>query len=65
MGLTALSRNNEITLAFLGFGGDFHYDNACMRIMTQYGVRSTLVPRNDFSATRGHVRPVHHAAIHE
>ena len=53
VGSTALSRNNEFTLAFLGFGGDFHYDNARLRLMTQYGVRSTLVPRNDFSATRG------------
>ncbi len=53
VGSTALSRNNEVTLAFLGFGGDLHYDNARGRIMTQYGVRSTLVPRNDFSATRG------------
>jgi hypothetical protein len=53
VGSTALSRNNEFTLAFMGFGGDFHYDNARGRIMTQFGVRSTLVPRNDFSATRG------------
>ena len=53
VGSTALSRNNEFTLAFMGFGGDFHYDNARARIMTQFGVRSTLVPRNDFSATRG------------
>jgi opacity protein-like surface antigen len=53
VGSTALSRDNEFTLAFLGFGGDLHYDNARGRIMTQYGVRSTLVPRNDFSATRG------------
>jgi hypothetical protein len=53
VGSTALSRNNEFTLAFMGFGGDLHYDNARGRIMTQYGVRSTLVPRNDFSATRG------------
>jgi opacity protein-like surface antigen len=53
VGSTALSRNNEFTLAFLGFGGDFHYDGARGRIMTQYGIRSTLVPRNDFSATRG------------
>ncbi len=53
VGSTALSRNNEFTLAFLGFGGDLHYDSARGRIMTQYGVRSTLVPRNDFSATRG------------
>jgi opacity protein-like surface antigen len=53
VGSTALSRNNEVTLAFMGFGGDFHYENARGRIMTQFGVRSTLVPRNDTSTYRG------------
>ncbi len=53
VGSTALSRNNEITLAFLGFGGDFHYEHARGRLMTQFGVRSTLVPRNDGSSMRG------------
>jgi hypothetical protein len=53
VGSTALSRNQEFTLAFMGFGGDFHYENARGRIMTQFGVRSTLVPRNDFSTYRG------------
>jgi opacity protein-like surface antigen len=53
VGSTALSRNNEFTLAFLGFGGDFHYEAARARLMTQFGVRSTLVPRNDVSTNRG------------
>jgi hypothetical protein len=53
VGSTALSRNNEFTLAFLGFGGDFHYEHARGRLMTQFGVRSVLVPRNDFSTFRG------------
>ncbi len=53
VGSTALSRNNELTLAFLGFGGDFHAGNARGRLMTQFGLRSTLVPRNDLSTTRG------------
>ncbi len=53
VGSTSLSRNNEITLAFLGFGGDFHYKNARARLMTQFGVRSVLVPRNDFSTYHG------------
>ena len=53
VGSTALSRNNEITLAFLGFGGDFHYGHARCRLMTQFGMRSTLVPRNDASTMRG------------
>jgi hypothetical protein len=53
VGSTALSRNNEVTLAFVGFGGDFHYKHARARLMTQFGIRSELVPRNDFSAFRG------------
>jgi hypothetical protein len=53
VGSTALSRNNEMTLAFMGFGGDFHYEHARARLMTQFGIRSELVPRNDFSTFRG------------
>jgi hypothetical protein len=53
VGSTSLSRNNELTLAFLGFGGDFHYEHARARLMTQFGVRSELVPRNDFSTYHG------------
>src|ERR1019366_1887172 len=45
IGSTSLSRNNEFTLAFLGFGGDFHYEHARARLMTQFGVRSVHVPR--------------------
>jgi hypothetical protein len=53
VGSTALSRNNELTLQFLGFGGDFHYGPARARLMTQFGTRSVVVPRNDFSTFRG------------
>ncbi len=53
VGSTAVSRNNELTLAFVGFGGDFHYQNARARLLTQFGVRSTLVPRNDGSTMHG------------
>ncbi len=53
VGSTALSRDNEVTLAFVGFGGDFHYKNARARLLTQFGIRSELVPRNDFSTFRG------------
>ncbi len=52
-GSTALSRNNEFTLAFMGIGGDFHYEHARGRMMLQYGMRSTIVPRNDFSSFHG------------
>ncbi|HEY8080398.1 MAG TPA: outer membrane beta-barrel protein, partial [Labilithrix sp.] len=53
VGSTGLSRNNEFTLQFLGFGGDFHYEQARARLMTQFGTRSVVVPRNDFSTYRG------------
>jgi hypothetical protein len=53
VGSTALSRDDEFVLAFMGFGGDFHYEHARARLMTQFGVRSELVPRNDFSTFRG------------
>jgi hypothetical protein len=53
VGSTALSRDNEMTLSSLNFGGDFNYKNAHARIMTQFGTRSTVVPRNDYSPYRG------------
>jgi hypothetical protein len=53
VGSTALSRDNEFTLSFLGLGGDFHYDNVHARVMLQYGTRATGVPRNDASVTHG------------
>jgi len=53
VGSTALARNNEIQLNALHFGGDFYYKGARARIMTQFGMRSQVVPRNDFSPYRG------------
>ncbi|MBU6343236.1 MAG: outer membrane beta-barrel protein [Bacteroidetes bacterium] len=53
VGSTALARNNEIQLSALHFGGDFNYNNARARFMTQFGTRSIVVPRNDFSPYRG------------
>lgn len=53
VGSTALARNNEVQLSALHFGGDFTYENARARVMTQFGTRSTVVPRNDFSPYRG------------
>jgi opacity protein-like surface antigen len=53
VGSTALSRSNELTLQFIGFGGDFHYEHARGRFMTQFGMRSTQIPRNDNSINRG------------
>lgn len=53
VGSTALARHNEIELSAVGVGGDFNYENAHARIMTQFGTRSTVVPRNDYSPYRG------------
>lgn len=53
VGSTALARNNEIQLSALHFGGDFNYHGARARFMTQFGTRSTVVPRNDYSPYKG------------
>jgi len=53
VGSTALSRNNEVQLSALHFGGDFNYKGARARFMTQFGTRSIVVPRNDVSPYRG------------
>ena len=53
VGSTALARNNELQLSYLGFGGDLHINNVRGRIMMQFGTRSTVVPRNDGSSYKG------------
>jgi len=53
VGSTALSHDNEMQLSALGFGGDFSYDGARARFMTQFGTRDQVVPRNDYSTYRG------------
>ena len=53
VGSTALARNNEVQLSALHIGGDFVYENAHARVMTQFGTRSIVVPRNDYSPYRG------------
>ncbi len=53
VGSTALARNNEVQLSALHVGGDFVYENAHARVMTQFGTRSIVVPRNDYSPYRG------------
>lgn len=53
VGSTALARNNEVQLSALHFGGDFNYEGARARFMTQFGTRSIVVPRNDLSPYRG------------
>lgn len=56
VGSTALARNNEIQLSALHFGGDFTFKGARARIMTQFGIRSNSVPRNDLSPYHGQFR---------
>ncbi len=53
VGSTALARNNEMQLSSVNIGGDFYYEGARARIMTQFGTRSTVIPRNDYSPYRG------------
>ena len=53
VGSTALSRNDEMVISAINLGGDFSYGNARGRIMTQFGARSQVVPRNDLSPYRG------------
>jgi len=53
VGSTALARNNEVQLSALHFGGDFTYQGARARFMTQFGTRSIVVPRNDYSVYKG------------
>lgn len=53
IGSTALARNNEVQLSALHFGGDFSYNGAHARVMTQFGTRSNLMPRGDVSVYKG------------
>jgi hypothetical protein len=53
VGSTALARNNEVQLQAMHIGGDFNYGNARARFMTQFGMRSIVIPRNDYSPYRG------------
>lgn len=53
IGSTALARNNEMQLSAAHLGGDFYYKGARAHIVTQFGTRSTVIPRNDYSPYRG------------
>ena len=53
VGSCETGRTNEIQVQQVGLGGDFHWDNVRGRIMTQFGMYSTMTPRNDASPTRG------------
>lgn len=53
VGSSESGRTQEVQLQQLGIGGDFHYDNVRGRVMTQFGMYSTMTPRNDASPSRG------------
>ncbi len=53
VGTTEAGRTSEFQLQQLGIGGDFHYGHARGRLMTQFGMYSTMTPRNDASPGRG------------
>ncbi len=53
VGSTNSGRTNEVQVQQLGIGGDFNYENVRGRVMTQFGMYSTMTPRNDPSTTRG------------
>jgi hypothetical protein len=53
VGSSESGRTSEIQLQQFGIGGDFHYEHARARLMTQFGMYSTMTPRNDASTARG------------
>jgi hypothetical protein len=52
-GSSEVFRSGEFQVTDLGLGGDFHYDNVQMRVMTQLGMYASTTPRNDASPARG------------
>ena len=53
VGTSESGRTQEIQVQQLGIGGDFHAGHARGRVMTQFGMYSTMTPRNDASPGRG------------
>ena len=53
VGTSESGRTSELQVQQLGIGGDFHAGHARGRIMTQFGMYSTMTPRNDASPGRG------------
>ncbi|MDB4917606.1 MAG: hypothetical protein JWM95_5250 [Gemmatimonadetes bacterium] len=53
VGTSESGRTGEVQVQQLGIGGDFHAGNARGRFMTQFGMYSTMTPRNDASPGRG------------
>ena len=53
VGSTEIGRTSELQIQHFGIGGDFHAGNVHARLLTQFGINSTLIPRNDASPARG------------
>lgn len=53
IGTSESGRTGEVQVQQLGIGGDFHAEHARGRVMTQFGMYSTMTPRNDPSPGRG------------
>ncbi|MGH7591524.1 MAG: outer membrane beta-barrel protein [Gemmatimonadales bacterium] len=53
IGTSESGRTSEFQVQQLGIGGDFHTAHARGRLMTQFGMYSTMTPRNDGSPARG------------
>ncbi len=53
VGTSESGRTGEVQVQQLGIGGDFHAGHARGRLMTQFGMYSTMTPRNDASPARG------------
>ena len=53
VGTSESGRTAEVQVQQLGIGGDFHAGSARGRVMTQFGMYSTMTPRNDASPSRG------------
>jgi hypothetical protein len=53
IGTSESGRTSELQVQQLGIGGDFHCGLVRGRLMTQFGMYSTMTPRNDASPGRG------------
>jgi Putative beta-barrel porin-2, OmpL-like. bbp2 len=53
VGTTESGRTGEVQVQQLGVGGDFNVGNVRGRLMTQFGLYSTMTPRNDASPSVG------------
>ncbi|MEA3247274.1 MAG: outer membrane beta-barrel protein [Gemmatimonadota bacterium] len=53
VGTSELGRTQEVQVQQIGIGGDLHHEHVIGRLMTQFGMYSTMTPRNDASPARG------------